>query len=70
MGIIVLKEGKAFEFLNSILVLTNCQVVVAIFVGLTAVIELIELFATEARTVEKAAMMGGCWNCCIVTGFG
>jgi hypothetical protein len=45
------------EFLNSILVLTNCQVVVAIFIGLVAAVELIELLATEDRTAEKAAKM-------------
>jgi hypothetical protein len=45
------------EFLNSILVLTNCQVVVVIFLGLAAAIELIELLAIEGRTVEKAAKM-------------
>jgi hypothetical protein len=45
------------EFLNSILVLTNCQVVVEIFLGLAAAVELIELLATEDRTVEKAVMM-------------
>jgi hypothetical protein len=46
-----------FEFLNSILVLTNYQVVVAIFLGLAAAVELIELLATEGRIAEKAANM-------------
>jgi hypothetical protein len=45
------------EFLNSILVLTNYQVVVAIFLGLVVVVELIELLATEGRIVEKVAKM-------------
>jgi hypothetical protein len=44
------------EFLNSILVLTNYQVV-AIFLGLAAAVELTELPATEGRTAEKAAKM-------------
>jgi hypothetical protein len=43
------------EFLNLILVSTNCQVVVAIFLGLTAVVGLTELPTTEGRTVEKVA---------------
>jgi hypothetical protein len=45
------------EVLNSILVLTNYQVVVAIFLGLAAAAELIELPATEGRTAEKVAKM-------------
>jgi hypothetical protein len=45
------------EVLNSILVLTNYQVVVAIFLGLVAAAELTELPATEGRTVEKVAKM-------------
>jgi hypothetical protein len=45
------------EVLNLILVLTNCQVVVAIFLGLAAAVELIELLATEGRTAEKVARM-------------
>jgi hypothetical protein len=45
------------EFLNSTLVLTNCQVVVEIILGLVAAIELIEFLATKDRTTEKAAMM-------------
>jgi hypothetical protein len=46
-----------FEFLNSILDLTNCQVVVAIFLEFVAVAELIELPETEDRTAEKVAKM-------------
>jgi hypothetical protein len=45
------------EFLNSILVFTNCQVLVEIFLGLAAAVELIELLAAEDRTAEKAAKM-------------
>jgi hypothetical protein len=45
------------EVLNLILVLTNCQVVVAIFIGLAAAAELTELPAIEGRTVEKVARM-------------
>jgi hypothetical protein len=45
------------EVLNSILVLTNYQVVVAIFLGLAAAAELTELPATEGRTAEKVAKM-------------
>jgi hypothetical protein len=46
------------KFLNLILVSTNCQVVVvAIFLGLAAVVGLTELPATEGRTVEKVARM-------------
>jgi hypothetical protein len=37
--------------------LTNCQVVVVIFLGLAAVVELIESLAIEGRTAEKAAKM-------------
>jgi hypothetical protein len=40
-----------------ILVLTNCQVVVAIFLGLVAAAKLTELPATEGRTAEKVAMI-------------
>jgi hypothetical protein len=46
-----------FEFLNSILVLTNYQVVVAIFLGLVVAVELTELPATKGRTAEKVAKM-------------
>jgi hypothetical protein len=35
----------------------NCQVVAAIFLELDAVAELIELFETKDRTVEKVARM-------------
>jgi hypothetical protein len=45
------------EVLNLILVLTNCQVVVAIFIGLAAAAELTELPAIEGRIVEKVARM-------------
>jgi hypothetical protein len=45
------------EVLNLILVLTNCLVVVAIFLGLTAIVGLTELPATEGRTAEKVARM-------------
>jgi hypothetical protein len=45
------------EVLNLILVLTNCQVVVAIFLGLVAGAELTKLPATEGRTAEKVARM-------------
>jgi hypothetical protein len=45
------------EFLNSILALTNCQVVVVIFLELVAAIGLTELLETEDRIAEKAAKM-------------
>jgi hypothetical protein len=45
------------EFLNLILVLTNFQVVVAIFLRLATTVEFIELLATEDRIAEKAAKM-------------
>jgi hypothetical protein len=45
------------EVLNLILVLMNCQVVVAIFLGLAAAAELTELPATEGRTAEKVVRM-------------
>jgi hypothetical protein len=45
------------EALSLILVSTNYQVVVAIFLELAAVTRLIELPATEGRTVEKVARM-------------
>jgi hypothetical protein len=44
-------------FLNLTLALTNYQVVVAIFLGLSMVVGLTELPATEGRTVEKVARM-------------
>jgi hypothetical protein len=43
--------------LNLILVLTNCRVVVAIFLELAAAAELTELPATEGRIAGKVAMM-------------
>jgi hypothetical protein len=45
------------EVLNLILVLTDCQVVVAIFLGLAAVVGLTELPTTKGRTIEKVARM-------------
>jgi hypothetical protein len=45
------------EVLNFILVLTNCQVVMEIFLGLAAVAGLTELPVTEGRTAEKVARM-------------
>jgi hypothetical protein len=45
------------EVLNLILVLTNCKVVVAIFLGLAAIAGLTELLVTEGRTTEKVARM-------------
>jgi hypothetical protein len=45
------------EVLNLILVLMNCLVVVAIFLGLATTAELTELPATEGRTAEKVAKM-------------
>jgi hypothetical protein len=45
------------EALSLILVSTNYQVVVAIFLKLAAVAGLTELLATEGRTVEKVARM-------------
>jgi type III secretory pathway component EscS len=48
---------SSFEVLNLILVLTNCQVVVAVFLGLAMVAGLTELPATEDRTAEKVARM-------------
>jgi hypothetical protein len=44
-------------FLNLTLALTNYQVVVAIFLGLAVAVGLIELSATEGRTVKKVARM-------------
>jgi hypothetical protein len=48
---------SGLELLNSILVVTNYQVVVAIFLGLAATAELTELLATEGRIAEKVAKM-------------
>jgi hypothetical protein len=45
------------EVLNLILVSTNYQVVVEIFLALAAVVGLTELPATVGRTVEKVARM-------------
>jgi hypothetical protein len=45
------------EFLNLILALTNCQVVVAEFLELAAVAVLTELLATEKKTAERVAMI-------------
>jgi hypothetical protein len=45
------------EFLNLILALTNCQVVVAEFLELAAVAVLTELLATEEKTTERVAVM-------------
>jgi hypothetical protein len=45
------------EVLNLILVLTNCQVVVAIFLRLAAVAALTELPAAAGRTAKKVARM-------------
>jgi hypothetical protein len=45
------------EVLNLILVLTNCQVVVAIFLVLAATAELTELPVTEGRIAERVAKM-------------
>jgi hypothetical protein len=59
------------EFLNSILVLTNYQVVVAIFLGLVVAIGLTELLAIVGRTAQKIAKMAVvAENCCIVTRLG
>jgi hypothetical protein len=48
---------SGFEFLNSILALMNCQAVVAVFLELVVVVELLELPETEDRIAEKAAEM-------------
>jgi hypothetical protein len=45
------------EVLNLILVLTNCQVMVAIFLVLAVAAELTELPTTEGKTAEKVAKM-------------
>jgi hypothetical protein len=59
IGMIVPKEGKAFEFwvLNLTLVLTNYQVVVARFLEMAVVVGLIELPVTEGKIAERVAMM-------------
>jgi hypothetical protein len=48
---------SSFEVLNLILNLTNCRVVVAIFLELVVVLGLTELPVTEGRTAEKVAKM-------------
>jgi hypothetical protein len=55
MGMMAKLSGS--KFLNSILVLTNYQVVVAIFLGSAATVELTGLPAIEDRTAEKVAKM-------------
>jgi hypothetical protein len=45
------------EFLNLILALTNCQVVVAEFLESVVVVVLTELLETEEKTAERVAMM-------------
>jgi hypothetical protein len=45
------------EFLNLILALTNCQVVVAIFLELAMAVGLIESLETEDEIAEKVATM-------------
>jgi hypothetical protein len=45
------------KVLNLILVLTNCLVVVAIFLRLAAVAGLTELLVTEGSNAEKVARM-------------
>jgi hypothetical protein len=45
------------KVLNLILVLTNCWVVVAIFLELNAVAGLTELPTTKGRTTERVARM-------------
>jgi hypothetical protein len=45
------------EVLNLILVLTNCQVVVAKFLELAVVAGLTELPATKEKTAERVTMM-------------
>jgi hypothetical protein len=45
------------EVLDLILVLTNCRVVVAIFLELATVAGLTELPVTEGRTAERVATM-------------
>jgi hypothetical protein len=48
---------SSFKVLNLILVLMNCQVVVAKFLKLAAVAGLTELPATEGKTAERVATM-------------
>jgi hypothetical protein len=49
--------ARTYEFLNLILALTKCQVVVAEFLELAAVAVLTELLATEEKTAERVVMM-------------
>jgi hypothetical protein len=59
IGMMVPKDGKAFEFwvLSLILVLTNYRAVVARFLELAVVAELTELPATAGKIAERVAMM-------------
>jgi hypothetical protein len=59
IGMMVPKDGKAFKFWisNLILVLTNYQVVVARFLELDVVVGLTELPVTAGKIVERVAMM-------------
>jgi hypothetical protein len=59
IGMMVSKDGKAFEFwvLNLILVLMNYRVVVVRFPELAVVAGLIGLPATEGKIAEMVAMM-------------
>jgi hypothetical protein len=52
-------ELSGSEFLNLTLVLTNYQVVVAVFLGLVVAVKLTELLATEGRITKKVAKMAG-----------
>jgi hypothetical protein len=45
------------EIMNLILVLTNCQVVVAKFLELAVIARLTELPATDGKTAGRVAMM-------------
>jgi hypothetical protein len=46
---------SSYEVLNLILVLTNCRVVVAIFLELAEVVGLYELPTTKSRSAERVA---------------
>jgi hypothetical protein len=50
-------ELSGSEFLNLTLVLTNYQVVVAVYLGLVVAVKLTELLTTEGRITEKVAKM-------------
>jgi hypothetical protein len=50
-------ELSSSEFLNLTLVLTNYQVVVAVYLGLVVAVKLTELLTTEGRITEKVAKM-------------